>query len=46
MKQTILVSLCFFVAPHFLFAQTKPDAWKIATERIDPSNYYGITVAN
>ena len=46
MKQTILVSLCFFVAPHILFAQTKPDAWKIATERIDPSNYYGITVAN
>lgn len=27
-------------------AQTKPDSWKISTSKIDPSNYYGITVAN
>ena len=28
------------------FAQQKPDAWKITASKIDPSNYYGITVAN
>lgn len=27
-------------------SQNKPDAWKISTNKIDPSNYYGITVAN
>ena len=46
MKQTSFAILCFFVASNFLFAQTKPDAWKISADKIDPSNYYGITVAN
>ncbi len=27
-------------------AQIKPDSWKISSNKIDPSNYYGITVAN
>ncbi len=27
-------------------AQSKVDAWKISADKIDPSNYYGITVAN
>jgi trehalose/maltose hydrolase-like predicted phosphorylase len=27
-------------------AQIKPDSWKISSSKIDPSNYYGITVAN
>ncbi len=46
MKQTSFAILCFFVASNFLFAQAKPDAWKISSDKIDPSNYYGITVAN
>ena len=46
MKQTSFAILCFFVASNFLFAQAKPDAWKISADKIDPSNYYGITVAN
>jgi trehalose/maltose hydrolase-like predicted phosphorylase len=29
-----------------LIAQQKPDAWKISADKIDPSKYYGITVAN
>jgi hypothetical protein len=28
------------------FAQPKPDTWKISADKIDPNNYYGITVAN
>jgi trehalose/maltose hydrolase-like predicted phosphorylase len=28
-----------------VLAQT-PDAWKITADKIDPSNYYGVTVAN
>src|SRR5882757_1409559 len=35
-------SICFFQG-IFLFGQ---DAWKIKANKIDPSNYYGITVAN
>lgn len=27
-------------------AQTKPDSWKIKASKWDPSNYYGVTVAN
>ena len=46
MKHTSFAILCFFVASNFLFAQAKPDAWKISADKIDPSNYYGITVAN
>ncbi len=38
---SLLVFTCLMVN-----AQTKPDSWKISTNKIDPSNYYGITVAN
>src|ERR1700679_2484233 len=31
------------IISHFSFAQ---DPWKIVASKIDPSNYYGITVAN
>ncbi|MCW3119179.1 MAG: glycoside hydrolase family 65 protein [Chitinophagaceae bacterium] len=30
----------------FVFAQQKTDIWKISANKIDPSGYYGITVAN
>lgn len=46
MKHTFFVIACFFVATNILMAQTKPDSWKISADKIDPSNYYGITVAN
>ena len=35
--------LCLLVAAFSISAQ---DAWKITASKIDPSNYYGITVAN
>jgi trehalose/maltose hydrolase-like predicted phosphorylase len=35
--------ICFFLLHKTSFAQ---DAWKIQADKIDPSNYYGITVAN
>src|SRR5882757_4482295 len=35
-------SICFFQG-IFLFGQ---DAWKIKAAKIDPGNYYGVTVAN
>ncbi len=43
MKQIIL--FCSVVFSLNITAQTN-DAWKISTTNIDPSNYYGITVAN
>ena len=44
MKKSILLPILFCVL--LLNAQTKPDSWKIKASKIDPSNYYGITVAN
>ena len=41
-----LVVLPFLLMVLLATAQTKPDSWKISTSKIDPSNYYGITVAN
>ena len=38
--------LLFSVIIYQLIAAQKIDAWKISTDKIDPSNYYGITVAN
>lgn len=42
MRRLLLLS-CLFVIVNKLNAQ---DPWKIGTTAIDPSNYYGITVAN
>jgi hypothetical protein len=36
--------LLFLAAPLPLLAQ--PDPWRVAAEQIDPSKYYGVTVAN
>ncbi len=44
MKQLLLTLSCF-AAVFFLRAQTI-NPWKITASTIDPSNYYGITVAN
>jgi trehalose/maltose hydrolase-like predicted phosphorylase len=44
MKKSTLV-LLFALMSCFVVAQ-QTDIWKISTDKIDPSNYYGITVAN
>ncbi len=36
----ISILICLFIQAQ------KIDTWKISTDKIDPSNYYGITVAN
>ncbi len=45
MKKLTFLLTCLF-ATCFVFAQQKTDIWKITADKIDPSNYYGITVAN
>ena len=45
MKKSTLFLVSIIVC-QFVPAQQKPDIWKISTDKIDPSNYYGITVAN
>jgi trehalose/maltose hydrolase-like predicted phosphorylase len=45
MKKTILIFLLSFISFDLIFSQTV-DPWKIRTDKIDPSNYYGVTVAN
>src|SRR5580704_11669872 len=43
----ILLSVLTLVAPAQSSATTAPsDTWTIRTGAIDPSNYYGVTVAN
>ena len=39
----LLFVVCLVVIVKFTSAQ---DAWKIKADKIDPSNYYGVTVAN
>lgn len=41
---TCLLALLLAATPY-LFAQA-PDPWKIAAAKVDPSAYYGVTVAN
>jgi trehalose/maltose hydrolase-like predicted phosphorylase len=38
--------LLLLVAGSPLAAQPTPDPWRIAADKIDPSTYYGVTVAN
>src|SRR6266487_187536 len=48
----LLLAFCFTLLVKFAFTQdSRPDdpagrTWKIKADKIDPSNYYGITVAN
>src|SRR6266581_1621364 len=39
----LLFALCLAILCNISFAQ---DAWKITADKIDPNNYYGVTVAN
>src|ERR1700722_14483093 len=43
MLKRLLLSYFLLLISYFSFAQ---DPWKITADKIDPSNYYGITVAN
>src|SRR5579871_4417050 len=43
MQKRLLIFHCLFLISYFSFSQ---DSWKIDAEKIDPANYYGITVAN
>ena len=45
MKKLTTLLLSFIIC-QFVSAQQKIDTWKISADKIDPSNYYGITVAN
>ncbi|MES2004925.1 MAG: glycoside hydrolase family 65 protein [Bacteroidota bacterium] len=45
MKKPIIFILSVFITGS-MSAQTNIDTWKIKADKIDPSNYYGITVAN
>ena len=45
MKKTIFIFLVLFISFKNIFSQTI-DPWKIKADKIDPSNYYGVTVAN
>src|SRR6266568_3792397 len=44
MKKLLLCSLIEFIFSN-AFSQSI-DPWKITADKIDPSNYYGVTVAN
>lgn len=44
-KQRLLYIIFLTFVNTICFAQT-PDPWKIIATNIDPSNYYGVTVAN
>ncbi len=41
-----IIAFCLAAFPAVTLSAQKPDPWKIAADKIDPSNYYGITVAN
>jgi trehalose/maltose hydrolase-like predicted phosphorylase len=45
MKKTMFILLAPFIFFNNVFSQTV-DPWKIKADKIDPSNYYGVTVAN
>ncbi|MDE3234610.1 MAG: glycoside hydrolase family 65 protein [Bacteroidota bacterium] len=44
-KNIFLSILLLLTCANFLFSQSV-DPWKITADKIDPSNYYGVTVAN
>jgi kojibiose hydrolase len=39
----LLFAFCFIILSNISFAQ---EPWKISADKIDPNNYYGVTVAN
>ena len=44
MQKQILLHLLLLI--FFPSIAQKPDPWKITATTVDPSNYYGVTVAN
>jgi len=46
MKKISFLLLIVQILFNSLFCQSPVDPWKIKAEKIDPSNYYGVTVAN
>ena len=47
LKGRLCTWLLLLATPLPLAAQTQaPDPWRISADKIDPSNYYGVTVAN
>ncbi|GAC1419883.1 MAG: hypothetical protein NVS9B7_27690 [Flavisolibacter sp.] len=45
-RPTLLLTLLFFISFITKISGQSADPWKIESNKIDPSNYYGITVAN
>src|SRR3981081_475849 len=45
MKNLLALFVCLLMT-CWIAAQQNIDIWKIGADKIDPSNYYGITVAN
>ena len=45
MKKTIIIFLVSFISFKNVFPQTI-DPWKVKADKVDPTNYYGVTVAN
>src|SRR5215831_11426161 len=45
MKKPILILLVSFISFKIACSQTV-DPWRVKADKIDPSNYYGVTVAN
>ena len=43
---TGLAALLLLLAARPLAAQTAPDPWVLTADKVDPANYYGVTVAN
>jgi trehalose/maltose hydrolase-like predicted phosphorylase len=46
MKKISLLLIIAQILFNCLFSQSAVDPWRIKTDKIDPANYYGVTVAN
>ncbi len=46
MKKICFFFAIFLISSAITFSQTSVDVWKIKANKINPSDYYGITVAN
>ena len=42
----LLLPVLLLSAPYARAQPAAPDPWKITADKIDPANYYGVTVAN
>ncbi len=42
----LLLAASLLLHTSYLIPQTSPDAWHVTAAKIDPANYYGVTVAN